>query len=165
MALKKRRRFIALLLFLAGLFFAVVYFLGQSEPETISLDERREQKKDTKSPPEPVRLPKQESVENALKIEVEPIYVSEELVQFRLVLASYQNSESVGMDPLETTMLLDEENTPYEPVGWEAGKTDEYNKEGILSFQVSHFPQVLRLSIFELEERIFEWSLTEEKDK
>jgi hypothetical protein len=107
-----------------------------------------------------VRLPKKVSVENELKIEVEPVHVSDEQVQFVVTLSSYQNSESVGMNPLETTMLLDEEDTPYSPVEWDLRDEDEYNKVGTLTFSVSHFPKALRLSIFELEERVFEWSLT-----
>jgi len=108
---------------------------------------------------EPVRLPKQMSVENELKIEVEPVHVSEDQVQFTLTLASYQNSESVGMNPLETTILLDEEDTPYAPIQWDVSQEDEYNKVGTLTFSLAHFPKSLRLSIFELEERTFEWSL------
>ncbi len=108
---------------------------------------------------DPVRLPKQVSVENELKIEVEPVHVSDEQVQFVVTLSSYQNSESVGMNPMETTMLLDEEDTPYSPVEWDLSDEDEYNKVGTLTFSVSHFPKALRLSIFELEERVFEWSL------
>jgi hypothetical protein len=114
---------------------------------------------------EPVRLPKKVSVENELKIEVEPTYVSEEEVRFSVALASYQNSESVGMDPLETTILLDEEDTPYAPLQWEVDQEDEYNKTGVLTFRVAHFPKSLKLSIFELEERVFEWSLTKSEDE
>ena len=108
---------------------------------------------------EPVRLPKKMSVENELKIEVEPVHVSEDQVQFTLTLSSYQNSESVGMNPLETTILLDEEDTPYAPIQWDVSQEDEYNKVGTLTFSLAHFPKSLRLSIFELEERTFEWSL------
>ena len=108
---------------------------------------------------EPVRLPRQVSVENELKIEVEPVHVSDEQVQFTIELASYQNSESIGMNPLETTILLDEEDTPYAPIQWDVSQEDEYNKIGVLTFNIAHFPKSLRLSIFELEERTFEWSL------
>ncbi len=108
---------------------------------------------------EPVSLPKKMTVENELKIEVEPVHVSDDQVQFTVALASYQNSDSVGMNPLETTILLDEEDTPYAPVQWDISQEDEYNKVGVLTFNISHFPKSLRLSIFELEERIFEWSL------
>ena len=163
--LKNKRRFITIIAGgLSVLLLGVAYFLGlpslsqnaratkvaHGDNDVIVLNVKKQ---------DPVRLPKQVSVENELKIEVEPVHVSEEQVQFLVTLSSYQNSESVGMNPLETTMLLDEEDTPYSPVEWDLSHEDEYNKVGTLTFSVSHFPKGLRLSIFELEERVFEWSL------
>ena len=163
--LKNKRRFITIIAGgLSVLLLVVAYFLGvpslsqktggvkgaHVDQEVAGLEVKKK---------DPVRLPKKVSVENELKIEVEPVHVSDEQVQFVVTLSSYQNSESVGMNPLETTMLLDEEDTPYSPVEWDLRDEDEYNKVGTLTFSVSHFPKALRLSIFELEERVFEWSL------
>ena len=161
--IKNKRRFITVMSGLLVLLLLGVYVLRVSFASKNS-DHRnggpaQESGNVDKQNADPVRLPKQVSVENELKIEVEPVHVSDEEVQFVITLSSYQNSESVGMNLLETTILLDEEETPYEPGEWDPTHEDEYNKSGTLTFQVSHVPKTLRLSIFELEERVFEWSL------
>lgn len=168
--IKNKRRFtlvmlgfLSLILFVAALFLTTANLSKHPKKGrsgvVANTDDRGDLAGEAKR--EPVSLPRKMSVENELKIEVEPVRVSDDQVQFTLALASYQNSESVGMNPLETTILLDEEDTPYAPVQWDVSQEDEYNKVGVLTFKIAHFPKSLRLSIFELEERTFEWSLAD----
>lgn len=165
--LKHKQRFvIVVLLLLSGVSLLIAYFLhtpfgsGKKGDTSVSDSLANGRSGLRTFPRDPMRLPKQTSVENELKIDVEPVLVSDDKVQFEITLASYQNSESVAMNPLETTILLDEEDNPYEPVGWEVSHEDEYNKVGVLTFAVAHFPERLKLSVFELEERVFEWSVS-----
>ena len=99
------------------------------------------------------------TVENQLKIEVGVDKLSETEVVFHITMESYQNLDAIAEDPLSTTILTIQGDLPLKPIHWAETSHDEYHREGYLTFTVPQRPTKLRLSIFELEERTFEWNL------
>ncbi|NBV41831.1 hypothetical protein EBR96_03580 [bacterium] len=110
---------------------------------------------------QPEELKPQSTVANALKIDVEVTKISNEEIVFHVTMESYENSEAIAADPMETTILALQNETPYKPESWKNIRSTDYQREGYLTFKINQKPEVIRLSIFELEERIFEWTVSE----
>jgi hypothetical protein len=108
---------------------------------------------------QPEELTSQSSVENQLKIDVGVDKLTDTEVVFHVVMESYQNGDAIQADPLETTILTIQGETPFKPIHWKETRRDDFHKEGYLTFEINKKPTVLKLSIFELVERTFEWSL------
>lgn len=104
-------------------------------------------------------VPAQSTVENALKIDVGVTKVNEKEVTFHIAMESYQNTEPVQSDILDTTILMADDH-PVKPKKWKEINQDDNHKEGYLTFELDQRPAIIKLSIFEMEERVFEWALT-----
>ncbi|NDC82935.1 hypothetical protein EB093_04640 [bacterium] len=98
------------------------------------------------------------TIENALKIEVGVNKIDEREVVFHVLMESFQNTDAVQSDILDTTILT-VDGRPYKPSKWKEKEQDDNHKEGYLTFKIDRRPSTIKLSIFELEERVFEWSL------
>lgn len=101
-----------------------------------------------------------ETIENQLKIQVGVDKLTNSEVVFHIIMESYQNTDAIDADPLETTILTIQNDIPFKPIHWAETSRDEYHREGYLTFSIAQKPSRLRLSIFELEERTFEWDLS-----
>ena len=110
---------------------------------------------------QPEELKPISTVANALKIDVEVTKITNKEIVFHVTMESYENTDAIASDPMETTILTLQNETPYKPVEWRNVRSTEYQREGYLTFEIKQKPELIRLSIFELEERIFEWSLNE----
>jgi len=80
-------------------------------------------------------------------------------VTFHIAMESYQNLDAIKADPLETTILTIQGDLPFKPTHWKETNHDDYHLEGYLTFAINRRPTHLKLSIFEMEERVFEWKL------
>jgi hypothetical protein len=108
---------------------------------------------------QPEELQSLSTVENALKIDVGVDKLTDTEVTFHVAMESYQNLDAINADPLKTTILTIQRDIPFKPVRWKEIKHDDYHREGYLTFILNRRPTVLKLSIFEMEERVFEWEL------
>ena len=108
---------------------------------------------------QPEELQSLSTVENALKIDVGVDKLTDTEVTFHVAMESYQNLDAIKADPLETTILIIQGDAPFKPVRWKESKHDDYHREGYLTFILNRRPTVLKLSVFEMEERVFEWKL------
>ena len=105
-----------------------------------------------------LHLPKQMSVENFMKVEVKPLkYRQDQWIEFQVSLESFQNKAAVGMDLTKVALLIDEKNLPYSPIKWKVKTDSDTTRVGILTFPLSGTPKMLKLSIFDFEERVFVW--------
>lgn len=108
---------------------------------------------------QPEELQPLSSVENQLKVDVEVDRLTQYEVVFRVTMESYQNVEAVRADLLKTSFLTVDQTSPISPSAWEDIRQDDFKKEGYLTFKLPQKPSVMRLSIFEMVERTFEWDL------
>lgn len=103
----------------------------------------------------------QSSIENQLKIDIQPIVLNHtQASTFKITLESTQNPDLSQLDLLESTLLTDDKNTPYQPTHWEQRSHDNFHQTGILTFPPlpSKTPSI-SITIFEYKDRTFTWKL------
>ncbi len=103
-------------------------------------------------------LPKIISVENYMRIEVKPVKLKpDQWISFQIQLDSTQNKTALGIDLTKVALLVDDKNLAYSAGRWKPLKETEFSRIGLLTFPVSGTPKALKLSIFDFQERVFEW--------
>ncbi len=108
---------------------------------------------------QPEELQPVSSVDNQLKIDVEVDRLTQYEVVFHVTLESYQNQDAIQSDVTKISFLTIDQTAPVSPAEWEEIRQDDFKKEGYLTFKFPKKPAVMKLSIFELVERTFEWNL------
>ncbi len=147
MVLKKRKFFprILILILLIGLI-PFLYFKVKlpSKAQDITLN-----------------LSHQTSIENYLKIDVKPIQITQNKeIVFSVQLESYQNPDILDLDKIEMALLEDNDGNVTKPTVWKEIKKTQYLRSGLLYFPLSvEQAKSIKLTIFELEERNFEWKM------
>ncbi len=108
-----------------------------------------------------LNVEKKVSVENYLKIEARPFeFIPGKTFSFFISLEAPQNPAAVKMDLTKTAFLIDDREIPISPVSWEERSQSDFQKSGVLLFPApATLPAKFSISIFELEERVFEWNL------
>ena len=148
MTLKKRRRrvlgvILVLVVGMAGCGWWWVY--RDTRPPLVTINVAKIQPKIT--------------IANELRMMVQPVAVSNREVSFKVRLESYQNTDAVRANPIDIMMLTIQEDIPFRDATWSDHHHSDYRREGVISFKVDRLPQLLRLSVFEQEERLFEWDI------
>ncbi|MFC1752023.1 hypothetical protein ACFL96_01325 [Thermoproteota archaeon] len=105
-------------------------------------------------------LEAQESVEDYLKISVQPQKITQgKEVVFFITMESYQNPDILENDITELFLLEDEEENPYTPLNWKEKESTAYTRSGLLYFKIDKPISSLKLMVFSPEERSFTWDL------
>jgi len=100
------------------------------------------------------------SIANQLKIDAQLTKITPgKHIQFFVQLETYQNPDILTVDPLTICLLQDENQTPYKPTSWDNEKHTDHTISGTIHFPCPPTLKKATLSIFEREERTFEWAI------
>lgn len=96
---------------------------------------------------------------NGLRLSIRPTAVSNRSVSFKVKMESYQNTEPIRANPTDIMLLTIQDDIPFREAVWASHSQQAYAREGTITFNVDRLPTLLRLSVFEMEERLFEWDI------
>lgn len=105
------------------------------------------------------RYPAKITMANGLRLTIRPVSVSNRAVAFKVKMESYQNTDPIRANPLDIMLLTIQDDIPFREAVWASHSQQSYSREGTITFEVDRLPSVIRLSVFEMEERLFEWDI------
>ncbi|NDD67252.1 hypothetical protein EBZ35_06350, partial [bacterium] len=100
------------------------------------------------------QVPAKITMANGLRLTIRPVMVSNRSVSFKVKMESYQNTDPIRANPQDIMLLTIQDDIPFRDAVWASHSQQAYAREGTITFTVDRLPTLIRLSIFEMEERL-----------